>query len=77
MLIGAGGVGGGDLFGHGVGADHHDGQAGEAGGANARSTVQCVGYTEFDGEKCGASGHNALYLSTRVALAPFGALLQR
>ncbi|HEX3917977.1 MAG TPA: hypothetical protein VHW60_11620 [Caulobacteraceae bacterium] len=76
MVVGAGGVGGGDLFGHGWRSPPR-----WAGGRGRRR--QCavhgeyVGYTEFDGETRGASGHNALYLSTRVALAPFGALLQR
>jgi hypothetical protein len=44
---------------------------------NARFTVQYVGYTQFDGETRGASDHNTLYLSTRFALAPFGAFVQR
>ncbi|HEX4196682.1 MAG TPA: hypothetical protein VHZ26_04500 [Caulobacteraceae bacterium] len=45
--------------------------------ANARFTVQYVGYSKFDGVTRGAAGHNTLYISTRIALAPFGALVQR
>ncbi|HEY1751319.1 MAG TPA: hypothetical protein VGG29_08640 [Caulobacteraceae bacterium] len=42
--------------------------------ANTRFTVRFVGYTEFNGRAAGASANDTLYFSTRVALAPLGAL---
>lgn len=45
--------------------------------ANARVTLQYVGYTKFNGVTKGASDNNTLYLTTRIAIAPFGALRQR
>jgi hypothetical protein len=45
--------------------------------ANARFTIQWVGYTEFDGTHKGASDNNTLYLSSRFALAPLGPLVNR
>ena len=45
--------------------------------ANARFTVQWVGYTRFDGASEGASRNDTLYVSTRFAFAPFGAFVQR
>jgi len=45
--------------------------------ANARFTMQWVGYTRFDGARRGAANNNTLYLSSRFALAPLGALVHR
>ena len=45
--------------------------------ANARFTLQWVGYTKFDGLRKGASDNNTLYLSSRFAIAPLGAFVRR
>jgi len=45
--------------------------------SNVRFAVQWVEYTRFDGERRGASANNTLYVSTRLAFAPFSGLVQR
>jgi hypothetical protein len=47
--------------------------ASPVGWANARFTIQYVGYTKFDGQRRGASANNTLYLSARFAVAPLAA----
>ncbi len=44
---------------------------------NARFALQYVGYTEFDGQRHGASANNTLYANVWIAVAPFGALVHR
>ena len=44
---------------------------------NTRFTVQYAGYTEFNGFRHGAADNNTLYVSIRIALAPFYAFVQR
>lgn len=45
--------------------------------ANARVGLQYVAYTEFNGQRRGASDNNTLYLNFWVALAPLGYLVHR
>jgi hypothetical protein len=45
--------------------------------SNVRFAVQWVGYTRFDGDKPGAAANDTLYLSTRLAFAPFSGLVGR
>jgi hypothetical protein len=45
--------------------------------SNLRLALQWVGYTRFDGETRGASSNNTLFLSARLAFAPFSALVTR
>jgi hypothetical protein len=47
--------------------------ASPVGWANARFTVQYVGYTKFDGQRHGASANNTVYMSARFAVAPLAA----
>ena len=45
--------------------------------ANTRITARWIAYTEFNGATSGAVANNTFYLSAKVALAPFGALVSR
>jgi hypothetical protein len=45
--------------------------------ANARLALQYVAYTEFNGDRHGASGNDTLYASLWIALAPFGSQVHR
>ena len=45
--------------------------------ANARITARWVGYSEFNGVRAGASKNDTFYINTKIALAPFGALVER
>ncbi len=45
--------------------------------ANIRYSLRYVGYSMFNGNKVGATGNNTLYLSVRIAMAPFGAGVSR
>lgn len=45
--------------------------------ANARFSLQYVGYTEFNGDRRHASDNNTLFFNVWVALAPFGGRVKR
>jgi hypothetical protein len=45
--------------------------------ANTRFTARWIGYSEFNGTRAGASANNTFYLSAKVGIAPFGALISR
>ncbi len=45
--------------------------------SNLRLAAQWIGYTRFDGERRGASANNTLFLSARMAFAPFSGLVGR
>ena len=44
---------------------------------NARIALQYVAYSQFNGDRKGASDNNTLYASLWIALAPFGSMVHR